>query len=1710
MAYRIDFDKLKTSQPLYAPERQQQSSQELEDGLFVGAPVSTPAVGFDPEVSDPSLKWKAAQYTPPAEPELFTPEGGFIGPMGGSGLWERGDLKKAAFQALTVPYNMGFRGGPETDFVVTDTPAPAFTREDMRQYQESMRPVSPLGKGLGFVAEQAALLPFVGIGYGTTGRLAGTAAKALMRGSKAAPWAAAAARGAGAGFPFGTFEALGEGESVPDALKSGLETAALFSAFDVGGKLVGAAIKAMRRPRLVDAAEKFVEEGKDIAEDGLLRDNPRLFRKYSLYDSEQAAMSRLNEGIEAAQNYVRHNDILAAYPPGTTVEKALADIRKNTGVDLPALIADVEAAQERGGLRQQMTEGAKSGRLGRAAGAVEVQGLKRGAAAPSELKMNAARAVLKGTESPAVANRIFDEFPQLKGEFPEQVKMVDATKPADQALPLGVGAMRRMLSDQKAVDAFVDDAITNRGKYKTLPLRQVTPGEAEIIKKLIGNDVSGYTHELNSNDLRHAINRHGNVQTEAKRGQLPITDKDLKAIPEIINNPDKILPGSRGGYDIIYQKKVNGVVYYVEVTSKNRKVLSSKTMWKKPSVADRGSDIPAPPYTSETERSLTSSDSSIRPRQGAVNKEPAGTPESMNQVGSKLFGAAGSDSSIIPEKADVNQMLKRPTPATRGGKPPLVSTSENGRTLTSSDSSIKPRWGDVNKEPAGSPGFPGPQGQRLPAQQAPNLPVLNSGVLETQGSKADRPTAGSDSSIKPVQTAVNKVLDTIKRREIVKFLDKEFAPIRVGRFRGRNVLGIFKIRPEVIRSKLANDIPTISHEVGHFLDKRLGLADPAFDAELMAMGRRTSMRNYTPDQVRKEGVAEFMRLYLTDEKTARIVAPKYYAAFEQRVAAHPDIHDSLLTARRDIFTWNNQPAEARVLGSINIGEKDRRKMSLDSLYSMTIDEIHPIKRFVEEVGATGLPIGKDPYKLAWLLRGWTGKAETLLKRGVLDEGGNKAGKSLDEILKPVEKELDSFRAYATSKHSLEVTVRGKHTGVLDADAQEVVSKYAARYQPVLDELVKYQDAVLDQLVDAGVMDAGAVAKMRQMYPNYVPFYRHFDDMSAAGEYLSKGGFANLRNPVKEMKGSARDINDPIESIVKNTYLYTNIAERNRVGRAIVELAEGKEGLGRLVEKVEGGRSGKENVLTVFRNGKAEHYQVDPDLYRATLALDRESANIIVKLLSYPASWLRAGAVLSPDFMVRNPVRDQFSAFINSKYGFVPGIDLLRGVFHAFKKDDLYWQWMNSGGAHSTMVSLDRDYLQKSLRQMLNKSTKDKIKTVVNPKTYLEMLRTLSEFGEQGTRLGEFAKGIRSGSSPLEAALSSRDVTLDFSRVGTHTKGANRAIAFFNATVQGMDKMRRQFIENPKGAIMKTALSVTLPSVLLYFHNRDNPLYQELPQWEKDLFWIIPTGNTKEDHIYRIPKPFELGILFGTTFERALAWMDSQDPKAFKDFGKTIAEAAMPGYIPTAFLPVIEVWGNKSYFTGRPIVPQREEKLEPNQQFGPRTTEFAKLLARGGKYVPFVGEHLGSPRKVETILRGYTGGLGMYTVQGAEALGDAAGAMERTPRPTLDIAEYPVLKAFMAKPYAGGQSMQDFYEELDRLERQYNTAKQTKSPPPADFNMERLQALRKVDNTLQEMRKQERAILKSETLSPDQKQAMLKKLDMAMLNLARRTQKKEAV
>lgn len=992
-------------------------------------------------------------------------------------------------------------------------------------------------------------------------------------------------------------------------------------------------------------------------------------------------------------------------------------------------------------------------------------------------------------------------------------------------------------------------------------------------------------------------------------------------------------------------------------------------------------------------------------------------------------------------------------------------------------------------------------------------------------SKGVRPTEPLQYSVRGKDTPhtgvdeVERLGRSVTRKEILDAVNHLFNQrVKSGRLGKEGVGGWYNTKTDVIRSGNYGDLRVIMHELGHYVDNYFKFSnEPRFNNEFNRVVRDRFGKAYNKlgmDGIRGEGYAEFFHDYVSDRTKAKREFPEFYKHFTEKIANEPELNGITNKLSKLVHEWHRQGGAERVKGSISFESKGKVSQAVDAVkrgetrdvikkamsdvYTKLVDELNPLKDLVEQVEReTGEKISFDdnPYMQAWLARGWAGKAEALIEHGVPEH----KIPAFKDIIKDIGKnEHKEFSAYLVALHDLDLH-KNKQKATFDyTEDAAVLGKNAGneRFQKAAVAIYKYQDYMLQMLVKEGMLTAKAYHKMRKMYPHYIPFFRDMSDVGMQSFLSGSKGFIDVSSPVKRLKGSTRDIIDPLESIIKNTFQFYNAVERNHVGRTFAKLAD-KQGVGQIVERVKGDKAKTDNTFNVWENGEKVTYETTPELIETMRMLDKEQSSMIMKILSYPANWLRAGATLSPEFILRNPVRDMIGAAIYSKHGFIPIVDTFKGLSLYLKKGQAYWEYKKSGAAHAAMVSLDRDYLGGQLRDIMKRESKF-TKLIKNP---IEALRAMSEATEMATRLAEYdnaRKGYtgvvnrlfgkeRKPLSAREAALESRDITLDFSRRGTNTKKANQVIAFFNATIQGADKMARAFKEDPRGMTVKTMLYITLPSVLLWYMNKDDERYQELPQWEKDTFWIIPG----KENMYKIPKPFEAGILFGTAFERMLQYMDDKknDRKGvgFKGFGERVFDSFAPSFMPTAMIPIVEATTNYSLFRQRNIIPQSQENLPARLQYGANSSEVAK----------FVGDKINvSPYIVDNTIRGYGGGLAGL---GLSAIDAATGAKENNA--SKKWYEAPGLRGFTAAPYQSSNSVQRVYDDYKEQEKLHNEFKLT-GQRPEGYDAKEFARLKNASDSLKNLNKASKAIINNERMSGEQKREQLDKINMRKANIAR--------
>jgi len=137
----------------------------------------------------------------------------------------------------------------------------------------------------------------------------------------------------------------------------------------------------------------------------------------------------------------------------------------------------------------------------------------------------------------------------------------------------------------KSIKVLLDLTLSaTRNEHIKFSFGNVSKQVAETVKEITGLDIDGYECIIDNFAIKHTILQHGNAAKEEKRNQVAVTLNYLEKIPLIIQNPDYITDGGIskiGRRIIIYAKRINGVIIYVEEVRTKHKELAMLTMYIK-------------------------------------------------------------------------------------------------------------------------------------------------------------------------------------------------------------------------------------------------------------------------------------------------------------------------------------------------------------------------------------------------------------------------------------------------------------------------------------------------------------------------------------------------------------------------------------------------------------------------------------------------------------------------------------------------------------------------------------------------------------------------------------------------------------------------------------------------------------------------------------------------------------------------------------------------------------------------------------------------------------------------------------------------------------------------------------------------------------------------------------------------------------------------
>nr|WP_298168302.1 LPD38 domain-containing protein [uncultured Pseudomonas sp.] len=760
--------------------------------------------------------------------------------------------------------------------------------------------------------------------------------------------------------------------------------------------------------------------------------------------------------------------------------------------------------------------------------------------------------------------------------------------------------------------------------------------------------------------------------------------------------------------------------------------------------------------------------------------------------------------------------------------------------------------------------------------------------------------------------------------------------------------------------------------------------------------------------------------------------------------------------------------------------------------------------------------------------------------------------------------------------------QGRENNLNDADIAELLAMGKGKeelFEKVYREYAQVNEAVLDLAQEAGLIDQDARAKWLTDY--YVPFYRQDESEGIFTAPRSKRGLSHQTAAIKALKGGTLPTNDllsnmlagwtkRIDASMKNKALLevvdnlkdseyladespryqqvlisrSQIAQQIRKDRKALAMAADlldlpagsnvikvvnklmqpeSEGFEKLWTRV---APTDPDIIRVQRAGKNEYYRVnDESLLRGLKFMEGSVFNDpITKIGRAFKRILTTGVTASPDFILRNFIRDAAHAWLINKDGFTLGKDSIRGMRDALREDQDYRDLMFAGGSfqggyvHGSDPDASAQIIRRALEKkgFTSRQQDAYLGSLVNtPAKAAAMLgkgwqkyRALGDKVENANRLSTYKAALEAGKSRRQAAYEAKDL-MDYSLRGNFAAAQwfTDVVPFLNARLQGLYKLGRA-VKGDKTLLAKEVAMkggyIALFSLLLAGLNDDDERYQALQDWDKDMHWHIFLG----DEHFRIPKPFELGLIFGTVPERILhAMTGTQDGG---DLAKAISNGVFQTLafnpVPQFYQPIRELQANRNFFRDSPIEDMSDEGKLPEARYDERTSTLGRLL--GQITGPIAGL---SPKQVDHLVIGYTGTIGQYVLDMSSLL---ASAFDDADRPASRSGDIPILKVlYQGDSPRSTKYQSEFYDmlrEADQLNRTIKSYREEGRVEAADqllsANREKIRhrpALGFARKQLGNVRNQMDAVYRDTSMTPEQKRQRLDALQRQSNQIAER-------
>jgi hypothetical protein len=687
-----------------------------------------------------------------------------------------------------------------------------------------------------------------------------------------------------------------------------------------------------------------------------------------------------------------------------------------------------------------------------------------------------------------------------------------------------------------------------------------------------------------------------------------------------------------------------------------------------------------------------------------------------------------------------------------------------------------------------------------------------------------------------------------------------------------------------------------------------------------------------------------------------------------------------------------------------------------------------------------------------------------------------------------------YQYWAMVKRGQRLNKQGTLTGIDSADVAfaKILEQKHPEFVSVQKDLIAFNNGLVQYMVDTGVLSKER-GQIYTKYADYIPFYRQMDGDKTLGPNL----FQSLSGvkPPKKLKGAVADeapLADFLETMVRNTQSSIQAGIKNYAAQRALDVAVQVQAPGMGAVRLNTKEDGPD-IINVLEKGNLVSYRTpDPLLVNAMMSLN-QSELPFMGFLSAPADLLRNLVTKEPGFMMANMMRDSLSAWVTSGTKMTPiagtVINFGKGLA---RKSPGFEAMLDAGiiGGYEFSENIEQSGFK--LEDDLAKKAGKKDPIYLRPFTSVwDALGKGTTASDAATRALIYERVLADTGNEAEALYRSLEV-MNFHRKGSSPliRVLTAAVPFFNARLQGLDlfyrastgNMNNKDAESIQRQFFARGMTMMALSGLYWMLVSDDEEYKKQEQETKDNNWIIPAIGAK------IPIPFEVGVLFKVIPERIMAYSFGNDTG--EDLQKSMIRAAVSTFafnpIPQTVKPILEAYVDYNMFTMRPILGQGMKDIEPEFQVGPSTSNFAKLLA----------QNLGlSPMKVDHIIKGYTGTIGMYAIDTIDIVMDQFGD---SPKPSKRFEQLPVIKRFASDPEARGFVTQ-YYELKDAVDttvRTMNLLEKTDQPEEYTEYLIKNQGtlafkdyVRDTEKTMTDLREM-RVAIRASTMTADEKRDSL--------------------